>query len=78
MVQMLHVVDVIRTGSRLVRDAGGNRTHFNCFAGSRLAIWLQRQVDRPQVTGGHLCFYSLKVVVAIDAIKSAPTSSSIS
>jgi hypothetical protein len=29
-----------------LRDAGGNRTHFNCFAGSRLAIWLQRQCAR--------------------------------
>ena len=75
---MLHVVDVIRTGSWLVRDAGGNRTHFNCFAGSRLAIWLQRQVDRPQVTGGRFCSYSLKVVVAIDTIKSALISNSTS
>ncbi len=38
--------DVVRTGSWLVRDAGGNRTHFNCFAGSRPAIWLQRQCAR--------------------------------
>lgn len=70
--------DVIRTGSRLVRDAGGSRTHFNCFAGSRLAIGLQRQVNRPRVTGGHLCFYSLKVVVAIDTIKSGLISNSTS
>ncbi len=43
-----HFQDVVRTGSWSVRDAGGNRTHFNCFAGSRLAIWLQRQeIARP-------------------------------
>ena len=35
-------VDVIRTDSWLIRDAGGNRTHFHCFAGSCLAIWLPR------------------------------------
>ena len=35
-------VDVVLTGSWTIRNAGGNRTHFNCFAGSRLAIWLQR------------------------------------
>ena len=35
-------------------------------------------VDHPQVPGGHWCFYSLKVVVAIDAIKSALISNSTS
>ena len=28
---------------RMVRDAGGNRTHLNRFATGGLAIWLQRQ-----------------------------------
>ena len=35
-------VDVVRTGSWLVRDAGGNRTHFDRVAAGCLAIWLQR------------------------------------
>ena len=78
MVQMFHLEDVIRTVSWLVKDAGGNRTHFSRFAGSRLTIWLQRQVNRPPNRGRTLRFYSLKVVVAIDAIKSAPTSDSTS
>ena len=30
------------------RDAGGNRTHFSCFAGNRLTFWLQRQVSRQE------------------------------
>ena len=41
---------VIRIDSWLVRDAGGNRTHFHCFAGSCLAIGLQRhRVSQPGI-----------------------------
>ena len=39
-------VDVIRVGSWLVRDAGGNRTHFERVAPDCRAVWLQRHVAR--------------------------------
>ena len=60
----------------MVKDAGGSRTHLNCFAGSRRAVWLQRRIKSPAAAASDSIHSSLKVVVAIDAIKSGPTSGS--
>ena len=62
-------VDVVQTGSWLVRDAGGSRTHFDRVAAGCLAIWLQRHCAR-SVEWAMFVYSSLKVVVAVRAIKS--------
>jgi hypothetical protein len=36
-------VDIVWTGSRTVRDAGGSRTHLNRVAAGGRAVWLQRR-----------------------------------
>ena len=58
------------------RDAGGSRAHFDRTtlravpaAGCR-AVWLQRQYARSEERAVFHCL-SLKVVIAIDAIKSS-------
>ena len=57
------------------KDAGGSRTHFDRVAADCRAVWLQRQSAR---SAERAMFHSLslKVVIAVDAIKSGLTSGS--
>ncbi len=55
----------------ITRDAGGSRTHFDRVAADCRAVWLQRRFARSKRALFHSS--SLKVVVAIDAIKTAPS-----
>lgn len=54
------------------RNAGGSRTHLNRVAAGRLAVGLQRFIARGDYGERVFQSSSLKVVVAIDAIKDAP------
>ena len=54
------------------KTPAGVEPAMNCFAGSRHAVWLQRQAS-PAAGANDAMYQSLKVVVPIYAIKSGLT-----